>query len=218
VPSRLDQVLQSTEQTRVTLLQLLKLPEDSFGKLRLSLTSSTLGTHPTSVSDAEWQRIAAVFRLLYSIARESSAAEVVNDLHTFAENAEYKLSEETISALSASLQINADYERQELSLDAREFMPAIAGISAYLDLRVVENMVGETLVSNNPFSLVPILLVRFDFDEPIQGVESLALQVPWDVASDIVEQLQAAIKRRGVIGSALPQSLTSSIDWFGGSA
>jgi hypothetical protein len=135
-----------------------------------------------------------LLRTLYIGAREEGEAAVLEQLTQLAASrtdADARALATNLAAkrkeFGALLELRPEVERRaRLAAIQRAGMAALEEAALFVDLRIVDG---------GDWKMVPVVLARLNFDEPIQvGASSVTFQIPDAALSSLIEQLERAQK------------------------
>jgi hypothetical protein len=193
--------------------ELLLVPPETLASLHDSDTRSE--EPPGNLTRNVGAGATAAHQTLYTLARDHTARDVVDRLVELAPDLGLTENKDLRVALLDALQFDPEKERRVAFEDAeQEFMPMLTRVQSYLDLRAVsppsehdEQDLGERV------ELLPVLIARLTFDEPIGGSESITIQVPWRHIAALLEQIPALRAQRAALRNVLPHRLTRAAAW-----
>ncbi len=209
-------VLWRDEAFRSALADLLSLPPSLLTRLR-QLTSGSFdlpsGTAAEfQLDESRFNRALAAARTLYQTAREEGDPEVavVAELRRIASASTDPKAKELALSLDAKrdlllelLAARPAYDRdQRRDLVQRLALPALEEVGFFVDLRTTRDP------ATNEVKLVPVVLARLGFDEPIQaGGGALSFQVPDSALAALRNQLDQLGKTLDDVRSRLTEQL-----------
>jgi len=181
---------------------LLDLDEATVSELRQRRAADPGSSPPPGlqVDEAIWKDAVAALGALYDLAAGLGVSSVVTEL------AELMgldpQSDSRMKLLLTWLQpTRHDSETQSALRAQASFLPVLTSASATVDFRTTE------VANEGDLKLVPVLVVRVNFDEPVSGSEAIVFQVNPAGLNEVIQKLQEALTQADTLTAQLPDGL-----------
>jgi len=157
-----------------------------------------------SSSELDQLRIALpVLRTLRGIRDADGLGALLDDIEANAGPA----SEPAKKAIEAILaETPAEARQRRINYVQRSALPVLTRLSVDVDLRAASSGAN----SDEDFGLVPVLVVRLEFDENVAGSDAIVFQVTEEDAAELVKTIARTTKLRKEILSRVPDDLLLS--------
>lgn len=180
--------------------------EDQADVIRLVASGEILDQPPTDQEDARTKaarRLRTLVETLVRIRTEFGLQPLTEDILALAgEDAQ-----PVVAALQKNLPEDAnERDRRSVERAQESVLPVLVNMGVDVDFRAVQPYKGETTLAQ----VVPVLIVRLTFDEPIGGSESIVFQVTDDHVDDLIGLLRSAEKVRRTLLQQLPKNMVPS--------
>jgi hypothetical protein len=152
-----------------------------------------------------WAPATTALRTLYGFARTDGIESVVADLHTLLAKrdnvGEYEVG---LSLLPSLLVKRESFDRHQRYKRTREMtLPQVVESSVGIQLKAISPTAG----SSSPVELVPLIVMRLDFDEPVLGSESITVSIPVGVLESMRIEISSMREKYEHIVESLPDDL-----------
>jgi len=152
------------------------------------------------VDEATWNQAAAALSTLYDLAGGLGVRAVVTELGELL--GRDPQSDPQMKQLLTWLRPSRHDSETQSALRAQvSFLPVVTSASATVDFRTTE------VANEGDLKLVPVLIVRLNFDEPVAGSEAIVVQLSPGGLNEVIQTLQGAVKQADDLIAQLPGGL-----------